>query len=249
MQQRGHLIKGEQRGLFPGRFRKIAYDRNQRTHLMSFFNVLRTEFSHPGATPFRGTREIVHIEHRQEGSVTITYLESLHVRMINRNITIFTESQPVQLFSQQKNSTLHIFQAEVGLQHLFIEGVTCLFEFFLPVGIIPRHQLVISPFAASKIGHLLHLVSGRFNGPIEQFTQKLLHTLLCARHTLLEHISGIGLITQQPGHLQPQSDNPFDNFTIILFIVVATAVITTPQLLFEFSVRRIGHKRNHARSL
>ena len=169
--------------------------------------------------------------------------------MINRNVTIFTEGQPIQLFSQQKDSALHIFQVEIGLQHLFVEGVTRLFELFLPIGIIPRHQLVISPFTAGKIGHLLHLVSGRYNGPIEQFAQELLHTLLRAGHTLLKHISGIGLIAQQSGHLQPQSDNPFDNFAIVLLIAVTTAVITTPQLLFKLPIRRIGHKRDHTRSL
>ena len=53
----------------------------------------------------------------------------------------------------------------------------------------------------------------------------------------LKRISGIGLIAQQSGHLQPQSNNPFDNFAIVLLIAVTTAVITTPQLLFKLPIR------------
>ena len=95
-----------------------------RTHIHTLLvHMLAEELCHPCASPLSVTRMEVGIEHRQEGSVLVIDIESLHLIVVDRDALILLEGQAVELGGQAEHTLLHMLQLEVWAEQFVVDAI------------------------------------------------------------------------------------------------------------------------------
>ena len=93
MEERGHLIPSEQRGLAFGCFRIVAHVEDDGQLVITVALLGKT--IHPCAAALGRTAEVITIEERLRFVVFVEDLKDLHIWMIGRNVGALLESEPV----------------------------------------------------------------------------------------------------------------------------------------------------------
>lgn len=249
VQHRRHLVEREQRRQAVGRLRKVVDHRDQRPRLDAVLDSLLAELGHPCSAAFRGAGEEVHIQNGQKTPVGIEHLVGFHVGMIDRNLRIFAQRDPVQTVRQLEHAPPYVLQLEIGLRQLFAQFVALVLELLGVVAEVPRHQLGVEALSAGVAGHGFHIAARSLDSPVEQFRQKGVDRRGALGHTLFQHVVGICLVSKQTGKLQTLVGNFLDNGGVVELAAHAAGVISPPELLFQGAIRRISHKRDHAGNL
>ena len=169
--------------------------------------------------------------------------------MIDRNLRIFAQRDPVQTVRQLEHAPPHVLQLEIGLRQLLAQLVALVLELLGVVAEVPRHQLGVEALSAGVAGHGFHVAARSLDRPVEQLRQKGVDRRGALGHTLFQHVIGICLVSKQIGKLQTLVGDLLDNGGVVELAAHAAGVVGSPELLFQGAIRRISHKRNHTGNL
>ena len=169
--------------------------------------------------------------------------------MIDRNLRIFAQRDPVQTVRQLEHAPPYVLQLKIGLRQLFAQFVALVLELLGVVPEVPRHQLGVEALSAGVAGHGFHIAARSLDRPVEQLRQKGVDRRGALGHTLFQHVVGICLVSKQTGKLQTLVGNFLDNGGVVELAAHAAGVISLPELLFQGAIRRISHKRDHTGNL
>lgn len=79
--------------------------------------------------------------------------------MIDRNLRIFAQRDPVQTVRQLEHAPPYVLQLEIGLRQLFAQFVALVLELLGVVAEVPRHQLGVEALSAGVAGHGFHIAA------------------------------------------------------------------------------------------
>ena len=129
VEERGHLVPGQQRGLSLRGLGVVAHIKYNR-QLIALATLLG-EAVHPGTASLRGTAEVVGIEEGERLAVLVDHLERLHIGVIGRDVLALLERQAINTVSGIEHAVeQHAVHVEVGL-HLVVGDVE---QFLLHLG-------------------------------------------------------------------------------------------------------------------
>ena len=122
MQQRFHLVEGEEGGLGLCRSGKVHHDDNVWAAVFALLiDILRFDVVHPCARLLAVAREEVRVKHGQEATVCVIDLIGSYLGMIDRDLFVFLEGDTIQLGGQTKHRLLHMLQLKIGTGHLVVD--------------------------------------------------------------------------------------------------------------------------------
>ncbi len=114
MEESLHLTQRQQGRLLVGRLRQVHHHADMRTVVLTLaVNPLSLIFGHPGTTLLAFAGMEVGIEYSQIRAVFIKHLIRLNVRVIDRNILVFFESDTVKTVGKTEDTIDDLRQFEI----------------------------------------------------------------------------------------------------------------------------------------
>ena len=195
---------------------------------------------HPCPTLLAFTRMEVGIEHGEIGAVSIEHLVGLHVGMIHGDVLILLERDAIQAVGQSEDAVDHLVQLEVRAQHLGIDVIFLQLQLMAIESHVPRLDILFS--ACHSLQLQLLFLCCRTVG-IDEVVEQSVDALHIARHTILQHIVGIGLEAQQLCYLPAQVHQSLANLQVVVLVLMNTLrIIRHIHLAAQFTLRAVGHK-------
>ena len=133
MEERLGLVEGQQCGGVPGRTGEIADDRDDGRHAPSVPVGLLHVVAAPGPLPLSVAGEEVEIEHPEVRLVGVENFVGQGLGMVDRYLNRL-EGNAVEAVGQIEDAALHVFEREIGAQHVLVEGI---FLFADLLGVVP----------------------------------------------------------------------------------------------------------------
>ena len=119
-----YFAQCQQRRLFFCRLSQVKYDADVRTVVVAcLVNELLVEVRHPGSALLARAWEEVCIEDSEEAAVVVKDLISFHIGMIDFNLRLKAERNPVELCCQTEDAVLDVLKFEVGAEHFAVDVV------------------------------------------------------------------------------------------------------------------------------
>ncbi len=133
-----HLIKAEKRRGILSRFAEIAYVDDDRTYILTGSCLLLiADIVHPRPAALCLTRKIVRQENADQGTVRISYLERLHIRMIYRDILYLLYIDSVQPVCRLEDTMTDILHTEIRSCLIFVQSIFALADLLRIIRPVP----------------------------------------------------------------------------------------------------------------
>ena len=106
---------------------------------------------HPCSIAFAIPWVEIHIQYSKVGTIIVEDLIGFHVRMIDRNISIFLECNAIKSGGKSEDTFYNIANLKIGTEHFRVKVITFFFKKMGIVGTIPWFHLEILTFNAPCI--------------------------------------------------------------------------------------------------
>ena len=185
-----YLAQGQEGWLLLGRFGEVHHYAHMRAHIVALVvDPLPLELCHPSSSLLTLAREEVGVEDGEITAILVEHLVCLHVWVIDWNVLVLLEGDAVELVGKSEHAIDH--GIEVELLHLQLMGVVTEVP-WLDVEVVALQFLGKCLY----LSHLLH--GGRLVGG-DEVVQELIYVVDIRSHTMLQHVVGVGIETEQLG--------------------------------------------------
>ena len=174
-----------------------------------------------------------------EVAVSIHYVISRYLGVINLDILVLLETDTIEVVSKVKDGTLHTLQFEIGTEHVVADAILGILQFLAVERPIPGHQLA---FEAERLGiglHLLHLFACSGHISIAQLIEEVHHIALGLSTGLVQRFLGIVFLAEELCILQTGVDDIDDILRVVKLAANATGVAGHIDLLTQGAVRAV----------
>ena len=241
-----NLTKSKESRLLVGWFREIHHHTNMRTHILTLqVNPLSLILRHPCTSLLSLTWMEVSKEDSKIRTILIEYLVCLHIRMIYRYFLVFLERNAIKTCCKPEYSLDDIIQFEIWTYHLRINIILLQLKLVGIVRSIPRlkHKVSTHSLTCHIAKFLLFFQGSRFVC-LHKLIKEVIHILYICRHTMLEHVVSISIISKKLCKFTTEIDKSLTNLNVVLLIIMgADCVVSHEHLLAKLTFLRILHER------
>ena len=196
-----YLAQCQEGWLLLGRFGEVHHYTHMRAHIVALVvDPLSLELCHPSSSLLTLAREKVGVEDGEITAILVEHLVCLHVWVIDWDVLVLLEGDAVELVGKSEHAIDHLVQLEVRAEHLGIEVELLHLQLMGVVTEVPwlDVEVVALQFLGKclYLSHLLH--GGRLVGG-DEVVQELIYVVDIRSHTMLQHVVGVGIETEQLG--------------------------------------------------
>ena len=249
VEERGHVVVGEQGGLTVDRRLEVAHQIGHRClHDAAFLVLAAAAVVHPGARLLGLARVQVQIELAHQPVARADAIEA-HVRMPALGV-VLGDRHPEEPLDQPEETVQHAGQRKVLLHLVVRERIAHLLEGLAGVGDVPGLQFRQSQFLGRKGAQFGQIALGEGAGTLRQVPQELLHLGRGVRHLRHKRQLGVAGQAQQLCLLLAQRQDLLDQRSVVLRAAFGRpGGIGTVERLAQAAVVRILDDREVRREL
>ena len=244
VEERFGLVERQQRRGVAHRTGEVADDAHHGSDALAVPVGLFDIVAAPRTLTLAVTREEVEIEHAQMRLVGVEHLVGDRLRMVERRHDGL-EGDAVKPVGEVEDAALHVFEREIGAQHLLVECIVLLAQLLGVIPPVPRLERRARNVFLQEFVHLGQLLPGAVERRRPYLVQQRVDRIGRAGHLVGHDIGGVRRIAQHLGLLRTQTDEVVDELLVVVLIAVVAAVqVGLVDLFAQVALGRIGQERN-----